>query len=537
MTHPNRETQRIEQLRNRIAHLPKTPGVYLMKDAKGRVMYVGKAKDLRSRVASYFQDSADLLRSRGPEISKMAALVVDFDFLECDTEVDALLQENRLIKDIQPHYNERLKDDKTYPYLEITTGDDFPGVFITRTPRKKGVKLFGPFTSVNDLRDAVNALQKVFKFRTCELDIREDDDKRRFFRPCLLHAIKQCTAPCADRISREEYRRDVERFRRFLGSKQSVVIREMRAEMQAAAEALNFEEAAKMRDRIRAIQKLRLSGHAQIDVQPEVFYVDPTEGLARLGKILELDQPPRIIEGIDIANLQGEETVGSLVCFIDGKPFKGGYRRFQIKSVDGVDDYASIREVVRRRYRRAAEGEELYPDIILIDGGLGQLHAALEACGEAFVKPPMVISLAKREEEIFIQARKQPIKLPRNDAALRVLQQVRDEAHRFAQHYHHILRTKRQFDEDIKAGKRPPKRSRAAPAKSAAKHTGVSAAANRADDSANTSASGESPARHRAKRRRNAEREDGAIRLEVIQPQPSIDPFPPDDVQTHPPID
>ncbi|MBI5764076.1 MAG: excinuclease ABC subunit UvrC [Planctomycetes bacterium] len=450
---------RIQSLRDKVSLFPKAPGVYLMKDPKGRVLYVGKAKDLRARVSSYFQDSADLLRTRGPDIARMAAMVVDVDFLECDSEVDALLQENRLIKDIQPPHNAMLKDDKSFPYLEITTDDDFPGVFVTRTPRIKGSKLYGPFTSAGSLRDAVNALQKVFKFRTCELDIREDDDKKRFFRPCLLHSINQCTAPCADRISREDYKKDIDRLKRFMASKKSVVLREMQGEMQAAADALNFEEAARVRDRIKAIQKLALSGDVDEHVQPEVFYVDPREGLERLAKILELDRAPRILEGIDIANLQGEESVGALVCFIDGVPFKSGYKRFGIKTVEGQDDYAMIREVVQRRYRHAAEGEEMYPDVIMIDGGLGQLHAALAACGEMFVKPPMVISLAKREEEIYIQARKQPLKLARNDPALRLLQQVRDEAHRFAQHYHHILRSKRQFDEDIKAGKRPPRRN------------------------------------------------------------------------------
>ncbi len=452
------DAARIQSLRDKISLLPKAPGVYLMKDPKGRVLYVGKAKDLRARVSSYFQDSADLLRTRGPDVARMAAMVVDVDFLECDSEVDALLQENRLIKDIQPPHNAMLKDDKSFPYLEITTDDDFPGVFVTRTPRIKGSKLYGPFTSAGSLRDAVNALQKVFKFRTCELDIREDDDKKRFFRPCLLHSINQCTAPCADRISREDYKKDIDRLKRFMASKKSVVLREMQGEMQAAADGLNFEEAARVRDRIKAIQKLALSGDVDEHVQPEVFYVDPREGLERLAKILELDRAPRILEGIDIANLQGEESVGALVCFIDGVPFKSGYKRFGIKTVEGQDDYAMIREVVQRRYRHAAEGEEMYPDVIMIDGGLGQLHAALAACGEMFVKPPMVISLAKREEEIYIQARKQPLKLARNDPALRLLQQVRDEAHRFAQHYHHILRSKRQFDEDIKAGKRPPRR-------------------------------------------------------------------------------
>ncbi|GMU32966.1 MAG: hypothetical protein AMXMBFR20_08380 [Planctomycetia bacterium] len=450
------EPTRLDGIRQKISHFPKTPGVYLMKDAKGLVLYVGKAKDLRSRVSSYFQDSADLLNTRGPDIARMVAMVADIDFLECETEVDALLSEARLIKDIQPPHNVQMKDGKTFPYLEITTGDDYPGVFVTRTPRPKGSKLYGPFTSAGALRDAMNALQKVFKFRTCELDIREDDDRKRFFRPCLLYSINQCTAPCADKISRADYAKDVDRLKRFLASKRSVLIREMEKEMKQASEEQAFEEAARIRDRIKAISGLKLSGDPDADIQPEAFYIDPRKGLDRLAKVLNLEQPPRVIEGIDIANLQGQESVGSLVCFIDGVPFKAGYKRFRIQTVEGQDDYAMIREVVTRRYRHAAEGEELYPDLILIDGGLGQLHAALDACGEMFVKPPMVISLAKREEEIYTQARKGAIRLARNDAGLRLLQQVRDEAHRFAQHYHHILRRKRQFDEDVKAGRRPP---------------------------------------------------------------------------------
>ncbi len=451
---------RITALREKIAHLPKSPGVYLMKDPAGVVLYVGKAKDLRSRVASYFQDAADLLTSRGPEISRMAAKVIDFDFLECETEVDALLTENRLIKDIQPEFNARLKDDKSFPYLEITTSDDFPGVFVTRTPRLKGSKLYGPFTTAGGLRDAVNALQKVFKFRTCELEIRADDDKRRFFRPCLLYSINQCTAPCADRVTPEDYAADIDRLKRFLASKRSVVMRQMEKEMQAAAAELRFEDAAHLRDRMKALQNLNLAGDVDEHVQPEVFYIDPREGLERLAKVLELEAAPRILEGIDIANLQGGESVGSLVCFIDGVPFKSGYKRFRIKTVEGQDDYAMIREVVTRRYRHAGEGEELYPDVVLIDGGLGQLHAAMAAFTDMFIKPPMVISLAKREEEIYIQAKSRPIKLPRNDPALRLLQQIRDEAHRFAQHYHHILRRKKMFDEDVAAGRKPPRAAR-----------------------------------------------------------------------------
>ncbi len=467
---PTPDEARILRLRDKIGRFPKSPGVYLMKDRAGTVLYIGKARDLRARVASYFQNSADLLASRGPLIVKMASMVEDIDFLECETEVDALLKESRLIKDIQPPCNERLKDDKTFPYLEITTRDDFPGVYVTRQPRPRGSKLYGPFASAAGIRDAVNALQRIFKFRTCELDIRADDPKRRFFRPCLLHAIGQCSAPCAALVSREAYAADIRRLRKLLGTRRSVLLRQLRAEMTQAATEKRYEDAALLRDRIKAIESLALSGHVEEDVQPEVFFIDPTEGLARLGELLELPETPRIIEGIDIATLHGEASVGSLVCFIDGRPFKNGYRRYRIKTVGGVDDYAMIREVIARRYKYAAVAEELFPDVILIDGGLGQLHAALEAFehmrraveadGTRAVKPAMVVSLAKREELVYVQARSQPLRLARNHPALRILQHIRDEAHRFGQHYHHIIRRKQQFDEDVAAGRRPPPRRR-----------------------------------------------------------------------------
>ncbi len=454
---------RLEAIRERIAAFPKVSGVYLMKDTEGRVLYIGKAKDLRSRAGSYFQPSADLLNTRGPDICRMVENVADVDYLECDSEVDALLTEARLIKDIQPPHNVQLKDGKTFPYIEITTRDDFPGVYVTRTPRAKGSKLYGPFLAASSIRDAVNALQKVFRYRTCELDIRDGDESRRYFRPCLLHAIKQCTAPCADLISRQEYRKDIERLKKFMTSKRSVVLRQMTRDMEEAAKELRFEEAAKLRDRVKAIESLALSGNVQEHLQPEVFYIDPRKGLETLGELLGLEAPPRSMECIDIAHLQGSEMVGSLICFIDGKPFKGGYRRFKIGGVEGVDDYAAIREVITRRYRYAAEGEELYPDVILIDGGLGQLHAGLEAFSEMNLRPPMVVSLAKREEEVYIQAKTAPVRLARNNEALRLLQQMRDEAHRFAQHYHHILRKKKTFEQQVTQGRRPPRRKRDLP--------------------------------------------------------------------------
>lgn len=447
----------LEEIRQKIASLPAGPGVYLFKDAKGVVLYVGKAKSLRSRVMSYFQPSADLPLSRGPEINRMISdLVTDVDHLECESEVDALLQENRLIKDIQPRFNERLRDGKSFPYLQIATDEDFPHVSITREPKSSGARLYGPFVSVSELRAALPLMQRVFRFRTCELEIQDDNPSaswRGHYRPCILHSIRQCSAPCAAMVSKADYAAQIAHLRQFLESKASAIRKELGAAMKAAATALDFERAAQLRDELKALEGLQKRGLASQDVQPEVFYVDMTEGLVRLGQILGMANTPRTVEGIDIAHLAGEEMCGAMVCFIDGKPFKNAYRRYKIKTVGGNDDFACIREVVWRRYKLAGMNEELFPDIILIDGGKGQLSAAQSAFdappgGEALAfRPPMLIALAKKEELISVPWQEEPIRLSRHDPALRLLQSVRDEAHRFAQHYHHILRRKATLEE------------------------------------------------------------------------------------------
>jgi len=434
---------RLDAIREQIKALPAGPGLYFMKEPGDKVLYIGKAKNLRSRVASYFQPSSELITSRGPKIAEMVDKVTTVDFLETVTEVDAMLREARLIKDIRPPYNTDLIDSKTFPYLEITTRDDFPGVYITRKPRPKGSRLFGPFAGARDLRDVMVLLQKIFKFRTCNLDIAKDDPKRRFFRPCLLYSIKQCAAPCGAKIDRPEYRKIINDLIRFLKSKRSTVLRRLNKEMAEASAALEYERAGMLRDRIRLIERLDRRGTPEQDVQPEVFFTDPTEALVRLQSILNTPDPIRIIEGIDIANIGGAEAVGSLVKFIDGKPFKSGYRRFKIKTVKRIDDYAMIAEVVKRRYKYALAGEELWPDLVLIDGGLGHLHAAEAAFKEMNAPVPRIASIAKKEELIFLQETTKPLKLARNAPALKLLQYVRDEAHRFAQHYHHILRTKK----------------------------------------------------------------------------------------------
>jgi len=440
-------SNKFEAIREKIKSFPSGPGLYFMKGSADKVLYIGKAKNLRSRAASYFQQTGDLAASRGPKIVEMINKVKTVDFVETETEVDAMLKEARLIKDIRPPYNTDLVDDKTFPYLEITAGEDFPGVYITRKPRPHGSRLFGPFAGAKDLRGVLVILQKIFRFRTCRLNISEDDPKRRFFRPCILYSIKQCTAPCTAKIDRHEYKKIIGDLVKFLRSKRSTILRQLKRQMAEAAEALQYEKAAMFRDRIRLIERLDRRGTPDEDVQPEVFAADPAEALVQLRHLLQIPEPVRIIEGIDVANIGGAEAVGSLVKFIDGRPFKSGYRRFKIKTVKGIDDYAMIAEVVKRRYKYALRGEELWPDLVLIDGGLGHLRAAEKAFREMKAPAVKIASIAKREEEIFLQGSSKPLKLPANSPARKLLQYVRDEAHRFAQHYFHILRRKKLLDE------------------------------------------------------------------------------------------
>ncbi|MFN9929497.1 MAG: UvrB/UvrC motif-containing protein [bacterium] len=435
---------RLARLLKQARDLPAGPGVYLMKDAQGTVVYVGKALNLPDRASSYFVPSADL----GPQKQPMLEVIEDIEAIPCQSEWEALLTEARLVKDLRPtpRFNTRLKDGKTFPYLIVTQREDYPRVLVTRDPRQHadlGSKVFGPFTNSNALREGVQMLQRVFKFRTCGLDIVAGDKRNRFFRPCLLHAIDRCTAPCAERISPGAYRVDVDRFVRFLNSKQSVMLRELQAEMNEASRAQRFEHAAVLRDQIKTLEKLGERGRVSDGFQPETeaLLADPGGGCRSLQRLLKVENPVRCVEGFDIAHLMGNQTVASKVCFMDGRPFKEQYRRFKINSA-GNDDYTAMREVISRRFREAGAGQELYPDVILIDGGPGQLAAAMEAFATLQAMPPMVVSLAKKEELVYVQGEAEPRKLSRGNLGLRLLQAVRDEAHRFAQAYHHVLRGK-----------------------------------------------------------------------------------------------
>jgi len=384
-----------EALKKKVSEFPRGPGVYLMKDARGRVVYVGKAKSLRERVLSYFQPA----NPPDPKRDLMLEEVEDIEHLETASEVEALLAEARLIKDTQPHYNIRLKDDKSYPYLEVTRREDFPRVRVTRDPKKKN-RNYGPFTDVYGLRQALTIIRRIFKFCDCSLDIRADDPKLRFRRPCLYYYLRACSAPCAGRASKKDYRENIRALTRFLDGKQQTLIRNLKKKMEQAAEEVRFEDAAKYRDQVEALEALAKRDLTGIFPVPEVLEVDPRRGLQQLEDIFEVDKQLRTIEGIDISNLGPNEAVGSLVSFVDGQPFKSGYRRFRIKTVKGQDDLAMIQEVVSRRLRRIREEGGVPPDILLIDGGPGQLHAAEKATEEQEAEVPLLLSLAKQEEII-----------------------------------------------------------------------------------------------------------------------------------------
>ena len=377
------EPQDNSRAAEKVRDFPQSPGVYLMKDAAGRVIYIGKAKNLRARAGSYFLKAA-------AEDSRTAHLVQeirDIDYLLAESDVNALLMEARLIKDILPKYNRDLRDDKTFPYLEIHTHEEFPRVEITRTPRDRGTKLYGPFTNTRGLRGALQVLQKIFKFRTCSLDIAEEDPRWRWFRPCLLASIRQCSAPCNLRISKEDYRKGIHRLQQFLEGKKKTLLDEMRAEMETASKQLQFEEAARLRDEIHLLETLDQRGKLDKHVQPEVFPVDPKKGLAGLQKVLHLDA--------DAADRRGHRHRPHRRHGNGGQ--RGAvHRRPAVQAglsaaADPLGRRAStILPASTRPFRGASSGwpkepaeSDALPDILLIDGGKGQLHAALERLGRA----------------------------------------------------------------------------------------------------------------------------------------------------------
>ncbi len=528
-------------LKERLRNVPLKPGVYIYKDSEGRVIYVGKAKSLRTRMRSYFQSQSKL----HPKVRALMTRVADFDYIVTTSEVEALILENNLIKSYQPRYNIQLRDDKTYPYLKVTTGEDYPRLALVREEKDGVSRYFGPYTNVTSLRETLKLLNLVFPLRTCKT-------LRMGKRPCLNHDINRCLAPCSGEIGKEDYRRVVDGLLDFMEGNSRELLEQKEAEMKETAARLEFEKAAHLRDQIESIKKvgekqkisfenpynldiIALSGkekehlvllfkiragaivnkdtfwlnraideeEAQLmefflkryyadrsDIPGEILLSHLPEGievlqswlqaekgrkvrlriaqrgdkknlldmvinnaallwqekhekeqknqdiLKQLSQVLNLEVVPQRIECYDISHLGGDETVASMVVFTGGITDSKAYRRFKMK-VDQNDDFASLSEALQRRFKRAREGDSSFlpePDLILIDGGLGQVNAVYKVLQEMQVDIPL-FSLAKKNEEIYTPGSATPLRLSRQDEALQLLQRLRDEAHRFAIEY------------------------------------------------------------------------------------------------------
>ena len=552
-----------EKLEEKIRMLPDSPGCYLMKDAEGRIIYVGKAVNLKNRVRSYFRDTAHT-----PKVTAMIAHIDDFDILLCETNLEALILECNLIKLHKPYYNILLKDDKHYPYLKVDMRQPFPRLELCRRMEKDGAKYFGPYIGANAVRQVIEAVRDVFPIRSC----RQVLPAKSVRRPCMNHDIGRCLAPCAGLCTEEAYREMMDGVLSFLGGDYDGVIKKLKSDMEEAAAALRFEKAAKIRDKIRDVEGLMerqialrtdrseqdLIALAQdgLDAMIQILYVrggrmvggdhfalpreggeDPGEVIAsfltqyyeqagliprnvlcqtlpegtaeqleswlrekrgaavtvatpqrgekhelvllaaknaqdalqkrnarrtvheertveaakNLGKILGMDRYPRRIEGYDISNTQGVQSVAAMVVFIDGEPARKEYRHFRIRTVEGANDFASLYETLSRRYAHAArekeEGTEQgkftdLPDLILIDGGPQQLRFARQAILDLGMEPPVMFGLAEREEEIWLPEAEKPIALDHRTPELQLVQRVRNEAHRFGIIHHRTLRGK-----------------------------------------------------------------------------------------------
>jgi excinuclease ABC subunit C len=545
-----------ESVASKLPHLPDGPGVYLWKSGDGRILYVGKAKKLRSRVRSYFaQDHYE-----SPKTRHLVNQIRDLDTIVVPSEAHALILEANLIKEYHPRFNIALRDDKSYPYIKVTVQEAYPRVYVTRQLQNDGARYFGPYTDVGAMRRALNVVKRIFTVRSCNYDMPREMPER----PCLDYFIKRCKAPCILAQSADDYRAMIEEVLLFLDGKPQEVVKRIRDRMDLAAESLDFERAAEMRDALQHITRMEeptvvleveggdrdVVGYARdgddasvailrirggkllarehrfienVDDEKDtavlsVFlagtYVPmherardllvpfdfedreileqslggtrvsvPQRGPRRelvelaqqnarhlleelrlasgdagvrasdpvyeLGRELGLQKIPRSMVCFDISTTQGTDTVGACVWFENGRAKRGEYRKFKVKTVEGTDDFASMREVVTRYFQRRIDDEKPLPDLIVIDGGKGQLSAAHEALSPLGLGDRPLISLAKRDEEVFVWGRGDPIRMSRRSPALRMLQQLRDEAHRFAITYNRKRRTMRTVTSEL----------------------------------------------------------------------------------------
>lgn len=406
----------MNKLREIIAQAPDTSGVYLMKDKAGRVIYVGKAKSLKKRLLNY------LGRGLDTKTVMLMSKVADIEYRLAPTESLALLLEAGLIHKYTPKYNVSLRDDKSFPLVKITN-EEFPAICITRKRENDGSRYFGPYTSAWLLREALKIIRKHFPYRSCRQMPRE---------ACLDYRIGLSPAPCIGKINKREYAKTVKNIALILEGKTNALIKKLLVEMKSRSKKRDFEEAAKIRDQVNALSAIA-----------ENYAGSPNQGeLEDLKNLLHLNKLPERIEAFDISDISGKDATGSMVSFYRGLPDKNNYRRFRIKTVRAIDDYGMMAEVVRRRYFRLIKEKLSLPDLVIIDGGRGHLMTAVRVLDSLNLNIPLA-SIAKEEEHIYLSEHSKPIKLLSDTPALNLIRRIRDEAHRFAVAYHHILRRKK----------------------------------------------------------------------------------------------
>jgi excinuclease ABC subunit C len=415
-------------IREKIKTLPLSCGVYIMKSQEGEVLYVGKATSLRKRVSSYFSRQVSL------KTGLLVSHIADIEYIECGNEEQALILEAALIKEKKPKYNISLRDDKSYPYVEITN-EEFPRIYITRKRTNKKSTFLGPYPQVNVVKSVLNILRKIFPYCSCRcFNPLTGTSPHRGSRKskCLFFHLKLCPAPCAGEISSQEYKENIKAIIRVFKGEREELIGYLRKKMEKLSSENKFEEAAQLRDKLNALINLYQGRNL-------------THELISLKEALDLPSTPLYIEAMDISSLSGREATGSVVVFRNAVPDKNSYRRYRIKHVSGIDDYACIAEVTQRRYARLSLEKRKMPDLLIIDGGLGHVQTAKKELDKLNLKIP-VIGIAKRNEEIWFPESKSPLVIPKTRPCLHLIQRIRDEAHRFARKYHLLLRKKRMVE-------------------------------------------------------------------------------------------
>ena len=422
-------------LTSKVRALPHKPGVYLYRDRLGRIIYVGKAKDLRKRVGQYFQPSRRMLADL--KTRALIASIWDLETHTVRTEAESLILENRLIKEYRPKYNISFRDDKQLLMVKVNLDEPFPRFHFTRNKVIDGSRYFGPFVNSGALRSTMELMKKKFGLRACTPRLPTEKD----FKHCLNHIIKNCSAPCVHKITQAAYLEQVQRACEFLEGKSEEMLLKLQAEMKREAAAMNFEKAAQLRNLLDNIRHTTEPQRKFTRALPST--VLPQRDMEELREALRLASPPAWIECFDISNISVTHKVASMVCFKNGKPDRNSYRRYRVKTVEGQNDFACMAEVVGRRYGRLLREEGRMPDLIVVDGGKGQLSSALAELVKLGQGGQAIVGLAKKNEEIFRPQQSAPMVLSHESGALRLLQRIRDEAHRTANGYHQLLMKKR----------------------------------------------------------------------------------------------